>query len=89
MLKAKVSYSIDNDSFHAGESVSKEISKNLEKAEINRKIAETNLGAIEEVENIKRSYSDVIGMIEDININNLTPLAAFDVLVELVNRVKK
>lgn len=67
----------------------KEISKNLEKAEINRKIAETNLGAMEEVENIKRSYSDVIGMIEDININNLTPLAAFDVLVELVNRVKK
>lgn len=67
----------------------KEISSNLEKAEINRKIAETNLGSIEEVENIKKSYSDVIGMLEDVNVNMLTPLAAFDMLVDLVNRVKK
>ena len=67
----------------------KEISTNLEKAEINRKIAETNLGSIEEVENIKKSYSDVIGMLEDVNVNMLTPLAAFDMLVDLVNRVKK
>lgn len=67
----------------------KEISTNLEKAEINRKIAETNLGSIQEVENIKRSYSDVIGMLEDVNVNMLTPLAAFDMLVDLVNRVKK
>lgn len=34
MLKAKVSYSIDNDSFHAGESISKEISKNLKNQNI-------------------------------------------------------
>ena len=67
----------------------KEISTNLEKAEINRKIAETNLGSIQEVENIKRSYSDVIGMLEDVNVNMLTPLAAFDMLVDLVNRVKR
>lgn len=67
----------------------KEISTNLEKAEINRKIAETNLSSIEEVENIKKSYSDVIGMLEDVNVNMLTPLAAFDMLVDLVNRVKK
>lgn len=67
----------------------KEISTNLEKAEINRKIAETNLSSIEKVENIKKSYSDVIGMLEDVNVNMLTPLAAFDMLVDLVNRVKK
>ena len=66
----------------------KDISANLENADINRKIAETNLGAVEDVEKIKRSYSEVIGMIEDIDINTLTPLAAFDTLTHLVQKVK-
>ncbi|MBO4412920.1 MAG: DNA mismatch repair protein MutS, partial [Clostridia bacterium] len=67
----------------------KEISVNLENADINRKIAETNLGVMQEAEEIKKSYSDVIGILNDIDINMLSPLGAFDVLVDLVSRVKK
>ena len=66
----------------------KDISTNLENADINRKIAETNLGVIEDVEEIKRSYSEVIGMLEDVDVNTLTPLGAFDLLVTLVSKVK-
>lgn len=67
----------------------KEISVNLENADINRKIAETNLGVMQEAEQIKRSYSDVIGILNDIDVNMLSPLGAFDILVDLVSRVKK
>ena len=66
----------------------KDISANLENADINRKIAETNLGAIEDVEQIKRSYSGIIGALEDVDVNTLTPLGAFDLLVDLVSKVK-
>ena len=67
----------------------KEISVNLENADINRKIAETNLGVMQEAEQIKKSYSDVIGILNDIDVNMLSPLGAFDILVDLVSRVKK
>ncbi len=66
----------------------KQISYNLEKADINKKIAESNLG-----ENISYSLNqqankNIIGIIKDVDVNKLTPLSAFEILVDLIEKVK-
>jgi DNA mismatch repair protein MutS len=67
----------------------KEISLNLEKADINRQLTEQNLSNQENFNQLQQSYSNVIGVIRDININKITPLSAFDILADLVEKVKR
>lgn len=66
----------------------KEISDNLEKADINRKIAESNLGNNSLYSENVQSNSNVVGILRDIDLNKLTPLSAFEILADLVQKVK-
>lgn len=66
----------------------KEISKNLEK--VNQKL---DLDIFKEdkskaEENTKLALS-IVNVIKDIDINRISPMSAFDILVDLVNKVKK
>lgn len=40
-------------------------------------------------ENLSKNSKKIIGVLEDLNINNLTPLNAFDILIQLKNYLKK
>ena len=66
----------------------KEISKNLEK--VNQKL---DLDIFKEdkskaEENTKLALS-IVNVIKDIDINRISPMSAFDILVDLVSKVKK
>jgi DNA mismatch repair protein MutS len=67
----------------------KEISENLEKADINRQISEQNLSKHENFEEVQQSNANIVNILRDIDINKLTPLSAFEILADLVERLKK
>ena len=67
----------------------KVISENLEKADINHQIAKQNLSNNENYEEVQRTNSKVVGILKDIDINKLTPLSAFEILADLIEKVKK
>jgi DNA mismatch repair protein MutS len=66
----------------------KEISKNLENADINHRISEQNLSVNENFEEIKQSNSKIVGILKDIDINKISPLTAFDILADLIEKIK-
>ncbi|MDD4110994.1 MAG: DNA mismatch repair protein MutS [Clostridia bacterium] len=67
----------------------KEISENLEKADINHQIAKQNLSNNENYEEVQRANSKVVGILKDIDINKLSPMSAFEILADLIEKVKK
>lgn len=66
----------------------KEISNNLEKADINRQITESNLSHHDNFEEVKQSSSQIVGILKDIDINKITPLSAFEILADLKQKVR-
>ena len=56
----------------------------LEQNEINRTVDDT----IERSSTSRKNTNEIISILSDLNVNNLTPLNAFDVLVQLKNYLK-
>ena len=64
----------------------REILKTIERSQINK-----NLTEVSDSENAKQKMSNatkIVQILSDININTLTPLNAFDILVNLKNQIK-
>ena len=64
----------------------REILKTVEQSQINK-----NIGDINETDQSKQRLANankVIQVLSDLNINMLTPLNAFDILVDLKNQIK-
>ena len=66
----------------------KTISKNLETSEIKRQITETNLSANLNYEENVNNTRNIVGILKDLDINKVTPLSAFEILADLVEKVK-
>ena len=66
----------------------KEISDNLEKSDINRQISENNLSNQENFKENKKLNVKVVNLLKDIDINKVTPLSAFEILADLIEKVK-
>ena len=64
------------------------ISKNLETSEIKRQITETNLSSNSNYEENANSNRNIVGILKDIDINKVTPLTAFEILADLVEKAK-
>lgn len=67
----------------------KEISDNLEKSDINHQIAQHNLSKQENFEKVQQSNLKIINLLKDIDINKVTPLSAFEILADLIEKIKK
>jgi DNA mismatch repair protein MutS len=67
----------------------REISDNLERADVNHQITEKNLSNQDNFKEIQQSNSKVVSILRDIDINKVTPLSAFEILADLVEKVKK
>lgn len=67
----------------------KEISNDLENSDITNNLALPSHTSKQENAPQKKSYTDVIGILSDINIERLSPLSAFDILKDLAERVQK
>ena len=67
----------------------KDISDNLEKTDINHQIAKQNLSNNENYEEVRKTNTKVVGILKDIDINKLTPLSAFEILADLIEKVNK
>ena len=66
----------------------KAISNELEKNDMSNHIVKTVSTMPEETEKKEKSYTNVIGILKDIDINKVTPLGAFETLCDLVQKVK-
>ena len=64
----------------------KEISKNLENADINKKIADANIGIEPKEEN--SNYNEIIDILKTVDVNMITPFGALEMLADLVSRTK-
>ena len=42
----------------------------------------------EQTQKLDKSYTEVISIIRDLDINKITPLGAFETLCDLINKVK-
>lgn len=67
----------------------KQISKKLETSDVNYKITTSNEDLKQKNEEKKKNYAKIIGILQDIKIENVTPLAAFEILNDLVEKIKK
>ena len=66
----------------------KTISKNLEASEIKQQITESNLASNSNYEENANSNRNIVGILKDIDINKVTPLTAFEILADLVEKAK-
>lgn len=64
------------------------ISKNLEASEIKKQITESNLASNSNYEENANSNRNIVGILKDIDINKVTPLTAFEILADLVEKAK-
>lgn len=64
----------------------KEISKGLEKADLNTHIAA--LDTAPEVEKKNKNSVEIMGILNDLQIEKMTPLSAFEILNDLINKAK-
>ncbi len=67
----------------------KEISKDLEQADVSLKLAVPIIKKTEDVKKKTINYSQVIGVLSDIKIEQLSPLSAFEILHDLAEKVQK
>lgn len=70
----------------------KEISTILEKSDLDHKISISNIQNLEEDESFKKlqtAQKEVYSILSDININTVSPMTAFEILNDLVQKVKK
>ncbi len=63
----------------------KDISKNLENADINRKIADANLGVYEDRTTSKKE-DEIIESLKSLDINMVTPIGALEILNNLISK---
>ncbi len=66
----------------------KEISKNLENSDLNRHIAGGNEKSEAMINENRNLGANVVGILKDLDINKITPLSAFEILADLVEKVK-
>ena len=66
----------------------KEISKNLENSDLNRHIAEGNEKSEAAISENRNLGANVVGILKDLDINKVTPLSAFEILADLIEKVK-
>ena len=67
----------------------KEISKNLEEANINKNIIIENTDDVDLSTKKDVSYTEIIGILKDIDINKMSPISAFETLYDLVQKANK
>ncbi len=70
----------------------KEISEILEKSDLDHKISIANLETLEEDASFKKTQAmqkEVYAILSDINMNSVSPMTAFEILNDLVVKVKK
>lgn len=65
------------------------ISNELEKNDMSNHIVKSVSTVPEETEKKEKSYTNVIAILNDIDINKVTPLGAFETLCDLVQKVKE
>lgn len=65
----------------------KQISRSLEKNDQTKKLVIDNVDEVEAKEK-DINYTQIIGILRDIDINKMSPISAFEILCDLVNRVK-
>lgn len=66
----------------------KEISRNLENSDLNRHIAGGNEKSEAVINENRNLGANVVGILKDLDINKITPLSAFEILADLVEKVK-
>lgn len=66
----------------------KEISKNLENSDLNRHIAGGNEQSEAMFNENRNLGANVVGILKDLDINKITPLSAFEILADLIEKVK-
>ncbi|MBE7074384.1 MAG: DNA mismatch repair protein MutS [Clostridiales bacterium] len=66
----------------------KVISAELEKNDMSNHIVKSVSTTPHEVEKKEKSYTNIVGILKDIDINKVTPLGAFETLCDLVEKVK-
>ncbi len=66
----------------------KVISKELEKNDLSNHVLKSTSQDVEETVKKDARYTEIIGILKDIDINKVTPLGAFETLNELVQKVK-
>ena len=69
-------------------SKAKEISKNLENSDLNRHIAEGNEKSEAAISENRNLGANIVGILKDLDINKVTPLSAFEILADLIEKVK-
>lgn len=67
----------------------KEISIELEKNDLSNNVINNASSEPEMVEEKSKSYTEIIGILKDIDINKVTPLGAFETLCDLVEKAKR
>ena len=67
----------------------KEISKSLEKIELENKISVNHLKELPEVESKQKNSKEVISILSDVDIERISPMTAFELLHELVSKLKE
>lgn len=67
----------------------KAISTDLEESDLNHKLAVPTIKKTEQVAKKKINYSEIVGILSDINIEKLSPLNAFEILRDLAEKVQK
>ena len=67
----------------------KEISKGLEQTEMNKTIVINTSENKEEVLKKDVSYTEIIGILKDIDMNKMSPISAFETLYDLVQKATK
>ena len=65
----------------------KEISKNLEQADLNKNIFTENDNSLE-TEKRNKNIIEIMGILNDLNIEKITPLSAFEILNDLIIKSK-
>lgn len=65
----------------------KQISKSLENNDQTKQLVIDNIGE-QETKEKDINYTQIIGILKDIDINKMSPISAFETLCDLVNRVK-
>ena len=66
----------------------KVISKQLEKNDLSNHVLKEVALEPSDAENKSKSYTEIIGILKDLDINKITPLGAFETLCDLVQKVK-
>ncbi|MBQ0017227.1 MAG: DNA mismatch repair protein MutS [Clostridiales bacterium] len=67
----------------------RELLKSLEMADINKNIHLNNLDEMSKQAVVKQNNAELINMIKEIDINRVSPIEAFSILTDLVERAKK